>query len=208
MLGSILPAVGGETRAGARMRWLALAAVHAVGSTLAATLVGALLTGAARTLPDAWPVERAAWAGALVVAALYLPRSLGWTSGPPLVQSVAQVPQDWSWRFGPATTAWLYGVSLGSGVYTRVMTPAYYLLWLLPFAAGGAAWAIGAWALYGFSRSGHVWLLAWQAEPPNPMDRATELSLELAGHGGWVRKMSAAALAASAVALATGGPAP
>lgn len=205
MLGSILPAVGGDRKTRARARWLGLATAHAAGSTLAAALLGAALTGIAGALPEAWPVESAAWAVAVAVAALYLPRSLGWADAPPLVQSCAQVPQAWSRRFRPATTAWLYGLSLGSGVYTRVMTPAYYLLWLLPFLAGGAAWAVGVWALYGLVRSGNVWLLAWQARPPSPMERATELSLGLASRTRWVRRLSAAALTLTVVALATGG---
>src|SRR5262245_32179586 len=120
MLTSILsPAVGRDRNPSPRRPWFVLAAWHSLGSVVSATLLGAILVAAARWVdragirPGSWRWD---WATGVVVSLvlLYLPRELGWTRWPPLLQSTCQVPRRWSWEYPRWATALLFGLGLGN----------------------------------------------------------------------------------------------
>ena len=56
---------------------------------------------------------------------------------PPLLQSTRQVPRSWAYDYPRWATALLFGLGLGSGLYTRVIVPTFYLLFAWPFLGDG-----------------------------------------------------------------------
>src|SRR5262245_56289666 len=159
MLTSILPpVVHGGPRRSARLLWLRLAALHSLAATLSAAAVGAVVSAAACGIGLlGWPlVPWVRWVTVGVVV-VYLPRALCWTVGPPLVQSTRQVPRSWAYDYPRWATALLFGLGLGSGLYTRVIVPTFYLLFAWPFLGGDCFWSVALWAGYGLARSAHVW---------------------------------------------------
>jgi hypothetical protein len=207
MLTSILPpVVHGGPRRSARRLWLALAALHSLATALSAAAVGAALSAAAWGAGrQGWPL--APWARWLTVglAVLYLPRALGWTFWPGLLQSTRQVPRDWAYDYPRWATALLFGLGLGGGLYTRVIVPTFYLLFAWPFLGGGFFWPVVLWASYGLARSGHLWWLAWTAPPPDPFPAASRLTFVLMSHARWMYRVNAVLLAAAAAWLTLGG---
>src|SRR5262245_54097462 len=203
MLTSILPpVVHGAPRRSARLLWLALAALHSLATVLSAAAVGAILGaaawGAARL---GWPLEP--WVRWLTVAlaVLYLPRALGWTTRPRLLQSTRQVPRDWAYDYPRWATALLFGLGLGSGLYTRVIVPTFYLLFAWPFLGEDFFLSVALWASYGLARSGHVWWLAWTATPGDPFPAASQLTSALMSRSRWMYRANAVLLAAAAAWL-------
>src|ERR1039458_10224580 len=88
MLTSILaPVVDGAQQRGSRWIWL-LAALHTLGNMVSAAAVGAVLSLAAVAL-RARGHDSTVWGSwlAALIALLYLPRQLGWTRLPRLLQS-------------------------------------------------------------------------------------------------------------------------
>ena len=102
---------------------------------------------------------------------VYCPKSFGLTEFPPLLQSTCQVPREWGER-PKWITAILFGLGLGSGLYTRIIVPTFYLLLLWPLLSQPSVWAILFWALYGLVRTLNVWWLAITASPENPFEQA------------------------------------
>ncbi|MDQ3822241.1 MAG: hypothetical protein M3321_03245 [Actinomycetota bacterium] len=108
-----------------------------------------------------------------------------------------QVPERWRSYFSPATTAFLYGAGLGTGLTTRVYFATTYAVFLgaallLPFSE---ALVVGA--CFGASRSAGVWVAFRGAS----LERLhTELSLREARRLA-VRMANLAVLAALALVL-------
>lgn len=115
-------------------QWIARLAVHVLGVFTGALAVAALLFAAGElTLrPPLWIVGALA-VGLALVAARVLPVSL---SG-----SRWRVPQEWA-RFGPVGYAGAFGVALGTGVATRIGSPAMYavLAWGLAAPQWSLVW--------------------------------------------------------------------
>ncbi len=207
MLTSILPpVVHGVPRRSARHHWLWLAALHSVGTILSAATIGVLLSAAA------WGVNRLGWPPApwarwlaVGVGLVYLPRAMGWTFFPPLIQSTRQVPRRWAYDYPRWATALLFGLGLGSGLYTRVIVPTFYLLFAWPFLGKDFFWPVAFWGVYGLVRSGHVWWLAWTAPLGNPFPAASQLTFVLISHSRWMYRANAVLLAAAAAWLTVGG---
>jgi hypothetical protein len=207
MLTSILPSVvHGGPRRSARLLWLWLAALHSLAMILAAAAVGGLVCAAA------WGAGRLGWTLApwvrwltVAVAVLYLPKALGWTRWPRLLQSTRQVPRDWAVDYPRWAAALLFGLGLGNGLYTRVIVPTFYLLFAWPFLGEDFIWPVVLWASYGLARSGHIWWLAWTAAPGDPFPAACELTSVLMSRTQWMYRVNAVLLAAVAAWLAVGG---
>ncbi len=102
-------------------------------------------------------------------------------------------------------TALLFGLGLGSGLYTRVIVPTFYLLFAWPFLGDSFWQPVALWAAYGLARSGHVWWLAWTAAPENPLPAASRLTFVLLSHSRWMYGVNAGLLAAAAAWLTIGG---
>src|SRR6266849_1266910 len=98
MLTSILPPVVDGQPGQARRLWLRLALLHSLGTMASAALVGGLLALLA------WSIDRTGWERwpfwlALLLTVAYLPRQLGWTKLPRLLQSTRQVPRRWAYDY-------------------------------------------------------------------------------------------------------------
>jgi hypothetical protein len=168
MLTSILPVVRGET---SRSRWLRIALSHTAGNIAAAAITGAVLSLVAARISAG---SKWLWIAALA-ALVYIPREMNWWRFPPLLQSTRQVPQEWAYEYSSLTTACLYGLGLGSGLYTRIVVPTYYLLIVWPFVTGGFWGPMVVWCVYGLARSAHLWWLAGVAPIHDPLVKAIRM---------------------------------
>lgn len=177
MLTSILtPVVHGDDRRSSRRPWLHLAALHSLGMVASAALTGTVLSMLALAASRMVPGYRSLvpWVAA-AVAVLYLPRQLGWTDFPPLLQSARQVPRRWAYDYPRWAASLLFGLGLGSGCYTRIVVPTFYLLVIWPFLAPGMVWPLIMWIAYGLARSANVWWLAMRAPLRSPMSHASTM---------------------------------
>ncbi len=192
MLGNILPVVHGPNTRRSRRVWFLMAALYSLGNVLSAAAVGGLLASLAWMTREAG-FETSHWTvwSCIAIALIYLPRQLGWTRIPPLLQSRRQVPRTWAYDYPRWASALFFGLGLGTGFYTRIVVPSFYLLVLWPFLTGGWTWPVLTWTAYGFSRSLHVWLLALTTPPGNPYPRAHELMFELMRWAGSMRRAQA-----------------
>src|SRR5919197_4832588 len=111
MVQTITPVVHG----GSRMKWAVSVALHALGATVSASVLGAGLGVAGLALGAPW----GRWGIALIgaVATAYAAREL--IGVPlPLPQLRRQVPEWWRTFFSPRMSALLYGAGLGVGFVT------------------------------------------------------------------------------------------
>lgn len=170
-----------------RKVWLKLAAVHSFGAITSGAAVGTVLAIVA-WIVDQPGVQSSNWAywSALFTVLVYLPRQLGWTRFPPLLQSTWQVPQKWAKIFPPWLTALLFGIGLGSGLFTRIIVPTFYLLLIWPFLELGFLFSIVMWSTYGFIRSCNVWWLACRAPVGNFFPYANQLTFALLLRAKWM----------------------
>lgn len=125
MAGSIRPVVYRDHRL---LRWSIVAVAHIFGNALAASIMGLLLGAIAyvlsRTVSDYFMVI------AIVLGSISLLYALDEAGlvNVPYLQRIAQVPASWQFRFSPPITAFLYGLGLGSGVTTRIVTGTFYVM--------------------------------------------------------------------------------
>jgi len=181
MLTSVLrPVVHGGRPQSQRRAWLMLATIHSAGLVISAAMMGTALAALAMwttrsgVQPWSWGLR-----GVAFLSFLYLPRQMGWTSFPPLLQSTRQVPQAWTFNRRAWVTALLFGLGLGSGCYTRIVVPTFYLLLVWPFLFSGFFWPIVIWGIYGLARASFVWWLACVSTEHDLPPRAFELVLAL-----------------------------
>jgi hypothetical protein len=177
MLTSILtPVVHGDDRQSGRRAWLRLAALHSLGMIVSAALAGATLSGIAWAASRFVPGYRFVVPWVLAsVALLYLPRLLGWADFPPLLQSTRQVPRRWAYDYPRWAASLFFGLGLGSGCYTRIVVPTFYLLVIWPLLAPGPVWPLVVWTTYGLARSCNVWWLALRAPLRDPFRHASTM---------------------------------
>jgi hypothetical protein len=206
MLSSIVPVVDGKRARSARCAWLLLAFLHSLGASVSAAAIGGVLAAVcwalSRTGLSPWQV--APWC-ALLLALVYLPRQLGWTRFPPYLQSTCQVPRRWAVDYPRWLAALLFGLGLGSGLYTRIIVPTFYLLLVWPFLAPGFLWPVLLWGSYGWARSLHVWWLAGTAPPENSCATAYTLMFALTRKTRWMLRANAVLLLVVAGWLVTRG---
>lgn len=205
MLLSMFPAVRGTSARKARCILLAFAGIHSLGSVLAAAAMGGLLALVSTVVarPDGGVRP---WFAALAIGLclLYLPRVLGWSNFPPLLQSTRQVPSTWAMTYRGWRVALFFGLALGSGLYTRIVVPTYYLLFIWPFLGVGPLWTVAIWATYGFSRTLNAWWLAWTADPDNPLVQAANMNQATSQRTSWMLRANALVMLV-AILLATRG---
>jgi hypothetical protein len=115
---------------GGRGRWVAL---HVVGATLTAGLLGAVL-GAGGLLLGA-PFGRAGLVGLGAVALVYAAGVLAIVEVP-VPQLRRQVPSWWRTFFSPRVTAFLYGAGLGVGFLTYLSTGALVVVAVAALVSG------------------------------------------------------------------------
>jgi Methylamine utilisation protein MauE len=144
MVETITPVVHG----GSRSRWGISLALHAIGATVAAAIVGSLLAGAGALLGAPWGIP-----GAVVVvaaAALYVARELG--APVPVPQLRRQVPDWWRTFFPPHLAAFLYGLGLGPGFLTYLGHGTVVVVSVAAFASGRPLMAAAVLAPFGLAR--------------------------------------------------------
>jgi hypothetical protein len=166
MVASTLAAGSGERR---RDRLL-LAGWH-----LAGLLVGAVALALAVSLVAAVvPLPRSAFAVAVAVAALLWGGASLLGRPLPVVSSSAQVPQAWLYTLNPRQYVFSYGVGLGVGFLTRILTISFYVLVALFLLAGNPVGAIAAATAYGFARGLPVLLAAADGSSAEQIGEKTE----------------------------------
>ena len=206
MLTSILTPVGhGHNPKTSRAAWFRLAALHSLGAVASAVAVGAILAMLASSVRargiNTWSLGY--W-GILFVTVIYLPRQLGWTNFPRLLQSTRQVPREWAYDYPRSLTALLFGLGLGSGLYTRIVVPTYYLLFLWPLLVPNIALAPAMWGTYALARSLNVWWLACASPLGDPFSHATRLISALVQRASWIYRANAVLLLAVATFVVVG----
>jgi hypothetical protein len=202
MVETIAPVVHG----GNRRRWAAALALHALGATMSAATLGALLGASGDLLGAPWgPVSGMAVA---VVALLYAARE-AFGLPVPVLDARRQVPQWWRERFRPGPTAFLYGAGLGIGFATHlrhgtlVAAAAAVLAWGDPVAGAVVL------AAFGLARSGGI-AVTWSASDPSSA-RRLDAALERVAVSVLPRAANGSALllvAVAAVATARTTPSP
>jgi hypothetical protein len=205
MLTSILPVVHGDSQWQVRRTWVGLAAVHSLATVTAAAAVGAILavvTSAVRG-PETAVSPLACWCGALL-SLVYTPRQFGWIHFPPLLQSRRQVPREWAYQYPRWASALLFGLGLGNGCYTRIVTPTFYLLFIWPFLMPGLLGSVAIWGCYGLARTVTVWWLACTAPVGDPFPSASKTIAALLRRGPQMRWANALLLLLVAAWLVAG----
>ncbi len=145
MLASINP-LGERAR---DRRWSVTVIAYVVGSTLAASLLGALLGGVGTVLPLS-PTPTAALVLVLAAAALAFDLGLGGLRLPTVHR---QVDKDWLGRYRGWVVGAGFGAQLGLGVVTIVNTAAVYLMLALALLTGSTAAGATVGATFGLVRA-------------------------------------------------------
>ena len=161
---------------GKRSRYVTSLVLHALGATVAASLVG-LLAGTLGALLGA-PWGTAGWiaigAVALVYAlreALHLPI--------PVPDRHQQVPLWWRSFYSPPVTAVLYGFGLGVGYLTYLSFGTYFVVTIAAFVSGSPLIGMALCAPFGLARALSVLLAnrgAGGEDRPSGIDRIDDLS--------------------------------
>ena len=156
MAQTITPVVHG----GRRRRWAGVLALHVLGATASASLLGAGLGGAGMALGAPWGVLGTV--AVVGVAGAYAIREL--TGLPvPIPELRRQVPEWWRSAFSPGAAATLYGLGLGIGFATHLRHGTLVAVAAASFASGdpvAAAVAMGAFGVARSSAVGFAWAFA------------------------------------------------
>jgi hypothetical protein len=148
MVASTLAAVSGERR---RDR-LILAGWH-----LAGLLVGAVTLALAVSLVAAVvPLPRTALAVAVAVAALVWGGASLLGRPLPVASSTAQVPRVWQYMLSPRQYIFSYGVGLGVGFLTRILSLSFYVSLALLLLARNPFGAVAVSSAYALARGAPV----------------------------------------------------
>src|SRR5919106_6696314 len=136
MAQTITPVVNG----GRGARWAKVIALHVVGATASAALLGAALGAAGAALGAPWGVLGAAMV--VIVAGVYGLRELA-RLPVPIPELRRQVPEWWRSAFSPGTAGALYGVGLGVGFATHLRHGTLTAVAAASVASGDPAIAAG-----------------------------------------------------------------
>jgi hypothetical protein len=195
MVDTIAPVVHG----GSRKRWAAALALHVVGATISAAVLGGLFGAAGSALGAPWGV-----AGTAVIVVVALAYGVREAVGlrMPIPDARRQVPQWWREHFSSGTTAFLYGAGLGVGFATHLRHGTLVAVGAVVLSAGDPAFGMAAFAGFGLARSLAV-AVTWTATDGREAARLARV-LERAAVGPGPRLANGGALLGVAVvALAT-----
>lgn len=150
MVDTISPAVHGGKR---NLSYWSSVALHIVGATLSAALLGALLALAGNALGAPWDDV-----GNWVLAGIALVYALGALLRLPIpVPALSrQVPSWWRTFFSKRVTAFLYGLGLGVGYYTHLSFGTFVVVSVAAFVGGDVAWGAALCGTFGFVRAALV----------------------------------------------------
>src|SRR5918996_753527 len=190
MAQTITPVVHG----GRGARWAKVIALHVVGATASAALLGAALGAAGAALGAPWGLLGAAVV--VTVAGAYGLRELVGLPVP-IPELRRQVPEWWRSAFSPGTAGALYGVGLGFGFATHLRHGTLVAVAAASVASGDPAMAAVVVGTFGVARSAAV-AAAWLPAGDRDVDALTEALERLAVRPG-ARILNGVLLAAVAV---------
>lgn len=150
MVGTITPLVKG-----AKLRWSSATGLHLIGSVVAATLLGAAVSGigsrmlGAASFP-AWGTTSGYVLGVLGIA--FGLQQLDLVRLPELSLR-RSVPKAWWLRFGENKASLIYGIVLGSGVGTPIPFSSYHWLLVLTLLTGNVIYGAAVMGTYGLGRA-------------------------------------------------------
>jgi hypothetical protein len=191
MVETIAPVVHGERRRNYRIA----VALHALGATFSAGLLGAVL-GVAGSLAGG-PWGRSGLIVLAVVAALYAARE-AFRLPLPLFDRRRQVPEWWRTFYSAPMAAFLYGLGLGPGFFTYLSYGTFVAVSTAAFLSGHALIGALLSAPFGLARALSVTVARKDATD------AVLGRLERAAQGPSVRIANACASATLAAAAAVG----
>lgn len=191
MVETIAPVVhGGRNRS-----YRIAVALHSLGATLSAGLLGAFLGGLGGLAGAPW--GRAGLVALAFIALLYALRE-ALHLPLPLFDRRRQVPEWWRSFYSHRTAAWLYGVGLGAGFFTYLSYGTFVAVSAAALISGHPLVGALLSAPFGLARGLSV-MIGHGDRDGDVLDR-----LERAAEGSWVRITNAGALVALGIAsLAT-----
>ncbi len=139
----------GKTASDFRL-WVKRAIVYIIGSVLGGASVGLLVSALGGLLHGLFQNIIVAGLTLGIIALLYAAHELGWLPMP-APQSNWQVPNSWGVEH-PIAGTWLYGYTLGAGVFTFIPYASFYVLLGWYLLAGDIGTGILLGALYGLAR--------------------------------------------------------
>ncbi|NIT59520.1 MAG: hypothetical protein GWN00_25870 [Aliifodinibius sp.] len=158
MIGTIRPVVYRDRHL---FRWAIAAILHVLGNVVAAITMGFIFG-----LIGYWlmPYNKGRWAllfgGLGILSMVYALDEIGLLRLP-YPQRAEQVPVSWRSLFHPYTTAILYGLGLGAGVTTHIVTAALYVVILGLFLYAHPLYAAVTFGLFGLGRGVSVLVAGW-----------------------------------------------
>jgi hypothetical protein len=159
MVGTIAPLVQEVDERGQRIRAQWILAAHVLSTAAGALAVGAAIWTLRLGLEAVAPHlarQLVAWGPVLLaLAALYLLAAV-LTGSLRLPMLDRQVPQEWRARLGPERASLAYGFVLGTGVLTRINSPAFYLLPLAVLVTPSPVLGLALAAVFGLARGGII----------------------------------------------------
>lgn len=184
MAETITPVVHG----GKRKPYLVASALHVLGATVAAALLGLALGAIGALLRAPWEVTPLV-VGA--VAAVYFLRE-AFALPVPLPDRKRQVPEWWRTFYSPPVAALLYGVGLGVGFLTYLSFGTFAAVMVAAAVSGNPVTGALLCGLFGLARGLAVVVVTWNGPP----------DLDGVAESAGPRLVNAAALAATALAAA------
>jgi hypothetical protein len=156
MAQTITPVVHG----GRGARWASVIALHVLGATVSAALLGAALGATGMALGAPWGALGTL--AVVAVAGTYALRELAGVRVP-IPELRRQVPEWWRSTFSPGTAATLYGLGLGIGFATHLRHGTLVAVAAASLASGDPLLAAVAMGAFGVARSaavGIAWMFA------------------------------------------------
>jgi hypothetical protein len=199
---SMIETIGPIGHTGGRSTTVAACLTFVVGALVGGAMTFGALAGLGALVHGA--DDRAAYAVAAAIAAIAAIAEIRGTAIIPQVRR--QLPEHWRRVMPMPIAAGLYGVLLGLGFTTFVLTFGVFALAGIVLAVGEPAIGIAVGLAFGAGRALPIALLAPIADRPAGI-RVTELMAERPGIYRGVRLGDGAALLAAAAALVVAGPA-
>lgn len=157
MAETITPVVHG----GKRKPYLLASALHVLGATATAALLGALLGTAGTLLRAPWEATPLVVA---LVAVLYFLRE-AFALPVPLPDRKRQVPEWWRTFYSPAVAGFLYGAGLGVGFLTYLSFGTFAAVMAAAVAFGDPASGALLCGAFGLARGLAVVAVTWNGPP-------------------------------------------
>jgi hypothetical protein len=154
MVMTIAPQVGGESQRKWR-RYPSTIGPFALGAVSSGALVFGLAAAAGASIPGMAADGAVAIAASVVLAGAAAAYGTSYLLGRPLPvpHTYRQVPKVWREAFSPEVAAFLYGLGLGIGFFTKVPYATFYVAVGLSFVLANPLAGLAAGAVFGLART-------------------------------------------------------